>query len=78
MVTVLTEFIAKDATAAAELEGIFHKLLQETPAEQGYISYEIFKQSNRPFAYYIFEKWASQENLEQHAKAVDDKGYVTL
>lgn len=77
MVTVLTEFIAKDATVVAELESIFHKLLKETPAEQGYISYEILKQSNRPFSYYIFEKWASQENLDDHAKAVDAKGYAT-
>lgn len=76
MVIVLTHFIAKDANSAADLEIIFRRLILETPLERGFITYEILTDNKRPNSYYIFEKWNSQEDLDRHAAAVDEKGYV--
>lgn len=76
MVIVLTHFIAKDVDSAKDLEIIFRRLIQETPLEQGFIAYEILTDNKRPNSYYIFEKWNSQEDLDRHAQAVDEKGYV--
>lgn len=76
MVTVLTQFIAKDLSAASKLKDIFQKIIKETPFEQGYIWYEILQESDNSNSFYIFEKWASQEDLDTRAKTVTAKGYV--
>lgn len=76
MVIVLTHFIAKDANSAHDLEILFRRLIQETPFEQGFITYEILADNNSPNSYYIFEKWNSQEDLDRHATAVNEKGYA--
>ncbi|UII26734.1 antibiotic biosynthesis monooxygenase [Fulvivirga maritima] len=76
MITVLTEFKAKDAASAEELESIFKKLIQETPSETGCISYEINTVQDKPTTYYILERWASTEDLQNHALTVAQKGYV--
>jgi quinol monooxygenase YgiN len=77
MVTVLTQLIAKDSNACNALERIFQQLVNETPSEQGCISYEIHQESNQLLSYIIIEKWASQEYLDNHIKMIDAKGYAT-
>ncbi len=76
MVPVLTKFIAKEIGSAIALEAIFQELIQETPLEKGFISYEIFAVKDIPNAYLIFEKWESQEDLQNHAMTVAKKGYA--
>ena len=76
MVTVITEFQPKDERSAIKLEDIFQKLMEETPGEKGYISYEVLSTKNIPIAYYIIEKWESERDLQNHAELVARKGYA--
>jgi|GEM_PF-3504765 Uncharacterized conserved protein len=76
MVTLLTQFIAKDNRSAAELKIFLEKLVQETPFENGSLSYEILQDQNKPFHFYAFEKWESEDYLNQHIQLVNDKGYL--
>ena len=78
MVTVITQFQPRDAHSATELESIFQKLIAETPAETGYIAYEVLKTNDRLITYYIIEKWASEKDLQNHAELVASKGYAAV
>ncbi|MEN2398718.1 antibiotic biosynthesis monooxygenase family protein [Flavobacterium sp. MC2016-06] len=77
MVTVITKFEAKDDASTTELLGIFQKLLQETPMEKGYISYEILSVKETLNTFYIIEKWNSEKDLQNHASLIEDKGYAS-
>jgi quinol monooxygenase YgiN len=76
MVTVITKFEGKDDASTAELLAVFKKLLQETPLEKGYISYEVLSLKETHNTYYIIEKWNSEKDLQNHALLVENKGYA--
>lgn len=76
MVTVFTQFIAKHATAAAELESIFQKLIREVPLEKGNLAYEVLVVQGIPNSYYVIEKWISEADLQNHMTSVIEKGYA--
>lgn len=76
MITLLTEFKAKDQASSKSLAGILLELKQNTPSEPGCISYQLFSTKDDTKVFYIMEIWNSQEGIDAHINMVKQQGYI--
>ncbi|MCI0922535.1 putative quinol monooxygenase [Sphingobacterium rhinopitheci] len=75
MITVLTKLKAKNKDSSKKLKQLLEILQIETPDEKGSILYEIYNSDKDVTAFYIFEKWATQFDLDNHIVLTKNKGY---
>lgn len=50
-------------------KSLIDELVEKSQKEKGAIIYDVYKDKENEFGLCIFEKWASEEDLENHSKS---------
>ena len=64
-ITTIARLKAKPG-AEARLEEVLKSLIEPTRAESGCIDYTMHRDLEEPGAYYFYDNWRSQEDLDAH------------
>jgi quinol monooxygenase YgiN len=64
-ITTIARLKAKPG-AEARLEELLKSLIEPTRAESGCIDYTMHRDLEEPGAYYFYDNWRSQEDLDAH------------
>ena len=64
-ITTIARLKAKQG-AEARLEELLKSLIEPTRAESGCIDYTMHRDLEEPGAYYFYDNWRSQEDLDAH------------
>ena len=76
-ITTIARLKAKPG-AEARLEELLKSLIEPTRAESGCIDYTMHRDLEEPGAYYFYDNWRSQEDLDAHFETPHIKRVVEM
>lgn len=68
--------IVVKAEHQAELEKVFHTVVDETRKEAGNVSYDLHQDVQNPLKYTILEVWQSQDAIDSHNESAHFKAFA--
>ena len=73
---IIATILVKEASRQ-DMEGVFHKVVDETRKEAGCVSYDLHQDTKNPLKYTLIEVWKSQDAIDSHNESSHFKAFVS-